>query len=259
MRITYAKIYVAALAGAGLFTLAMLAPALAADLPSPFPVKAPVIGYPLGSGLYYGLAAVGDAGSVQGAPVGTTLLKGGGGLVVGYTWPVSGSFMFAEVAGYIENINGGGTGAVNVPGAGPLAGFSLSGPVKFQETVGFGADGLLKTIAGMAPFSGITPAMPSLPVLPAGVTATDQHMYFHVSAEQADVTAQFVTPTIGVLSNHEWTFRAGGGVGLLNRLSNSTVIDVRTTVYASSTEVCVGPFGCPKEGVGVQQALMVKW
>jgi hypothetical protein len=244
-----------------LLALFLFAPfaAQAADLPNPFPVKAPAaVGYPVGSGFYYGLAVVGDASSIQGAPVGTSLLQGGGGLVVGYTWPISGSFVFAEAAGYIENINGG--GGVNTAGAGGLlSGFSLSGPVKFQETVGFGADGLLKTVAGLAPFGGITPAMPSLPVLPVGVTAIDTHLYFHVSAEQADVTAQFVTPTIGSLSNREWTFRAGGGVGILNRLSNSTVVDVRTTVYAPTTEICVGPFGCPKQGVGVQQMIAVKW
>jgi hypothetical protein len=240
----------------GMAFLLIAGAAGAADLPGGPIVKAPAVGYPVGSGLYYGLAAIGDAGSVQGAPVGTTLLKGGGGLVIGYTWPVSGSFMFAEAAGYIENINSG--AGVNAVGTNPV-GFSLSGPVKFQETIGFGADGLLQTISGLAPFSGVKPAMPSLPLLPAGVTALDQHMYFHVSAEQADVTAQFVTPTVGMLSNREWTFRAGGGVGLLNRLSNSTVIDVRTTVYADSTEICVGPFGCPKNGVGVQQLVMVKW
>lgn len=233
---------------AGVLVLGANVAASAADLPGTLPTKAAQIGYPVGSGLYYGLAAIGDASSIQGAPAGTSLLQGGGGLIIGYTWPVSGSFMFAEVAGYIENLNGSGAG-----------GFSLSGPVKFQETIGFGADGLLKTIAGLAPFNTITPAMPSLPVLPAGVTSIDQHMYFHASAEQADVTAQFVTPTIGMLRDREWTFRAGGGVGILNRLSNSTVIDVRTTAYASTTEICLGPFGCPREGFGVQQMIAVKW
>jgi hypothetical protein len=216
----------------------------AADLP----VKAPVqMGYPVGAGFYYGLAAIGDATTIPGGPSGAAQLQAGGGLVVGYTFPISGSFAFIEGSAYIENVNGAGNG------------FSLSGPVKFQQTVGFGVDGILQTIAGMAPFNSATPSLPSLPLLPAGVTTVGQHMYVHATIEEADVTARFVTPTVGSFSNREWTIRAGGGIGLLNRLSNNTVIDLRTTAFADSTELCVGPFGCPHTGFGVQQAIMVKW
>lgn len=232
-----------ALAGALLATSAT-----AADLP--MATKAPpVVGYPLASGMYYGVAVIGDANSISGTNVpGATQLQGGGGLVVGYTWPISGSFAFVEASGYVQNINGAG-----------LGGFSLSGPVKFQETVGFGADGILQTIAGFAPFGNLSIAMPSLPILPQGVTVAAQHMYFHVTAEQADVTAQFVEPTIGSFSNREWLFRLGGGVGIINRLSNNTALDLRLTAFADTAELCVGPFGCPKQSFGLEQTIAVKW
>lgn len=216
----------------------------AADLP----IKAPQqIGYPVGAGFYYGIAALGDATSIQNGPVGAAQLQGGGGLVVGYTFPIAGSFGFVELGGYIQNING------------STQGFSFSGPVKFQQTVGLGADGILQTLAAFAPFGGGSPAMPSLPLLPAGVTIVGQHMYVHATIEEADVTSQFTVPVVGNFSNREWTIRAGGGIGFLNRLSNNTVLDLRTTAFADSTEVCVGPFGCPKTGFGVQQAIIVKW
>lgn len=216
----------------------------AADLP----VKASAqVGYPVSAGWYYGVAALGDATSIQGSTVGASQLQGGGGIVIGYTFPIAGSFGFVEAAGYIQNING------------STNGFSFSGPIKFQQTVGLGVDGILQTVANMAPFNSTTPSMPSLPILPRGVTTTEQHLYMHATIEEADVTAQFTTPVVGNFRNREWTLRAGGGLGMLNRLSNNAVIDVRTTAYAESTEVCIGPFGCPRTGFGVQQAVMVKW
>lgn len=235
-----------------IFAAALLAPltAQAADLPPhlALPTKAAQVGFPIDSGMYWGLAAIGDATKVDAGPVGTAQLQGGAGLVVGYTWPLSGSFAFVEAAGYIQNVNGGDT-----------QGFSFSGPVKFQQTVGFGADGVLQMLAVVFPGAGAKPAFPSVPVLPAGVTVASQHMYVHVTAEQADITSQFTVPTVGNFRDREWLLRFGGGLGIMNRLSNNTMLDVRFTAFADSTEMCLGPFGCPKQGFGAETVVAVKW
>jgi hypothetical protein len=227
------------------FLAASLSGAGAADLPAKAKPQMN-IGYPLACGFYYGLEALGGGSTITNGPVGATQIQGAAGILAGYTCPFSGSFWFAEASFDIQNLNGSSNG------------FSIKGPLKFEQTVAVGADAILAVLGNLAPFGNLSGfALPSLPLLPSGVTAGPQHSYIHGTADEQDISSQY-SPMLAVGS--AWLFRGGGGIGMLSRLSNNAVIDVRATGFLQSSDFCLSHgAGCPALGAGFEVNTAVKF
>jgi opacity protein-like surface antigen len=233
---------------AALMSTAAWSPVLAADLPRALPIKA-LQPYDIGHcGVYFGINTIGTAGGVNavaGATVapGTQVVQGGIGGTLGYGCPIGAataagqSFWFVEGMADVTNLNGNANG------------LSLSGPASFTERFGAGTpiNNLLSAIfpVGLAG----NPAVPNLPVLPAGVTAGPSAPYIFVALHQTDVSASF-----GLQANREWQLSYGVGAGLRSRLSNGVVVDTFAEWQAapsSNQSVCIGPVGaaaCAKFG-----------
>ena len=213
-------------------------------LPNPF-----AGGYDLiKCGAYYGVNSLGSAGQVEGTNVtpGTQVVQGGIGATIGYGCPISvsnQSFWFAEGLFDFTNLNGNSNG------------LALSGPATFVQRFGVGSplNQMANIIPGLASNSS-SPAMPSLPILPAGVTAGPGAPYLFAAIHEQDVSAQF-----GLAQNRQWLISAGFGAGLRFRLSNGVVADTFAEYKLATNSVCLGPLGssgCAKIGpaalVGVQ-------
>jgi opacity protein-like surface antigen len=219
---------------------ALVAPAIAADMPT----KAPAYQvYDLTHcGAYIGLNSIGSATSVQGVAVpGTQLVNAGLGGTIGYGCPFNaqtGSFWFAEGLFDIVNING------------TSNGLNLSGPLSFTQRFGAGTP-INNMLSVFNPLGGLgTAAVPSLPVLPNGVTASPGAPYIYAALHEQDISAQ-----LGLASNREWLFSYGVGMGLRYRLSNGVVADTFAEYKTQSNLICIGPLGqagCTKTGPGVQ-------
>lgn len=195
---------------------ASLSPAFSADLPT----KAPLVaGYPVGCGIYYGLGTGGSAGTVEGAAVGTKIVQGEINALIGYTCPFSvDAFWFVEGSFGIANLNG------------DTNGFSLSGPMVAVQRVGAGSP--INSIFN--PF-GNSLAMPSLPILPAGVTTTTARPYVFAGLVEQDIGAQ-----AGLVGGHQWLIAPLAGAGILSRLSNGVVVDTWAGWQMNSNSFCPG-------------------
>jgi len=194
----------------------------AADLP--VAVKAPAglfaNGY-TGNGWYVGLDTIGGVGAVNGAPVGTTVTQAEVGGVVGYSWTLGANvFAFAEADLNWTNLNG------------STNGFSLTGPAHFEERFAIGTP--INTLLSLFPTLNL-PSVPTLPVLPAGVTAGPQHPYLFVGLHEQDVSALF---NLGIA--HAWLFAPGIGIGAISTTSNGIGLDVWAEAQLDSNAVCVG-------------------
>jgi len=226
------------------------APAQAASLTQPSSALAALNGvlanpYTLTAcGGYFGVNTIGSTNSVSGnvAP-GTQVVQGGIGGTVGYGCPINastGSFWFAEAMVDVENLNGASNG------------LSLSGPVSFTER--FGAGTPLNQLLGLLLPSGTSaPAIPSLPLLPNGITTGPAAPYAYVALHQKDISL-----SNGLSSNREWLLSWGVGLGLRYRLSNGVVADTFAEYDANTSSICVGPLGgsaCAKPGQGAQVGL----
>lgn len=195
-------------------------------------------------GGYFGVNTIGSTNSVSGdvAP-GTQVVQGGIGGTVGYGCPINastGSFWFAEVMADIENLNGASNG------------LSLSGPAQFTERFGAGTP-LNQFLGSILPSGTNGPAVPSLPILPSGVTAGPGAPYAYVALHQKDISL-----SNGLSSNREWLLSWGVGLGLRYRLSNGVVADTFAEYDANTQSICVGPLGgsaCAKPGQGAQVGL----
>ena len=223
----------AALAAAFLSTAAN-----AADLSTKATVR---VGYPVGCGYYFGVGTGGSAGAVQGnvAP-GTKIVQGNLDALVGYTCPFAGNgFWFVEAQGGISNLNGG------------TNGLSLNGPAVFIERVGVGSP----LNAVFNPF-GSSLSMPSLPVLPAGVTQSPGNAYGFVGLVQADMGL-----TTGAMSGHQWVLAGMVGIGMLTRWSNNVVVDTWAGYQPRSTSTCLSGVGalCAKLGDMVRVGVAFKY
>lgn len=197
-----------------LFTI----PAFAADLHT----KAPLLsGYPVGCGFYYGAGTGGSAGQVNGAAVGTQIVQGELDAIVGYTCPfATNAFWFVEGSVGINNING------NVNG------LALSGPLVLMQRVGVGSP----INALFNPF-GNQLAIPSLPLLPPGVTAGAATPYAFAGIVEQDVGAQTSPNTTA----HQWLIAPMIGAGMLTRLNgNGAVIDTWAGWQMNSQSFCPG-------------------
>jgi len=196
--------------------------AYAADVPLP-PVKArPLLaGYPVGCGFYYGAGTAGSAGAVNGAAVGTQIVQGELDAIIGYTCPFAqDAFWFAEGSIGFDNINGSANG------------IALSGPMVLRQRVGAGSP--LNSVFN--PF-GTSLALPSLPLLPNGVTANGTALpYLWAGLEEHDMTPQFTANG----SKNIWAISAGFGIGMLTRLSNNVVVDTWAGYEPRSQTFCPG-------------------
>jgi len=211
------------------FALSLGSAAFAADLP----LKSnPLLsGYPTGCGFYYGAGTAGSAGAVNSAVVGTQIVQGELNALIGYTCPFAAqAFWFAEGSVGMANVNG----SVN--------GLALSGPPILRQRLGAGSP----INAVFNPF-GTSLSVPSLPLLPNGVTANpNAQPYFFVGLEEQDMT-----PQLGGLSGsgHVWVVSGMVGVGLLTRLSNNVVVDTWAGYEPKSTSFCPGnAVGCATLG-----------
>lgn len=229
-----------------LATAAALAalPALAADLPAPvYATKAPV-GYPTGCGAYFGINTLGSTASVQGAPVGQQMVQGDIGGTLGYTCPFAGNgYWFVEGMVDWANLNG------------SQNGLALTGPVHLSQRVAVSPGPLLDMLPSLFPTLKL-PAVPSLPILPPGVTSAPGAMYLHAQVDEQDYSA-----SLGLATAREWLVSYGAGVGMLYRLSNGVVADTWITVKTETQSLCLGPVaaGCPKLGTGAEVGFALKY
>jgi hypothetical protein len=79
------------------------------------------------------------------------------------------------------------------------------------------------------------PALPSIPLLPAGVTTSPGNGYVFAGLVEQDIGAQ-----IGLLHGHQWVVAPLFGIGLLTRASNNVMIDTWAGVQTNSQSFCPG-------------------
>lgn len=223
-------------------TALIFTPVFAADMPT----KAPLVsGYPVGCGFFYGLGTGGNAGAVKGAAVGTQIVQGDINALVGYTCPfATDAFWFVEGSFGFANLNG------------DTNGFSLSGPMVAIQRFGVGSP----VNAIFNPF-GNSLSLPSLPVLPVGVTVagTAKPYVFGAIVEQ-DIGAQIFDANGVQLKSHQWVVAPMLGAGLLSRLSNGVVADTWAGWQMNSNSFCPGGGNiCGKLGNMVRVGVSLKY
>lgn len=213
--------------------------AQAADLPVKTKAVTPLTIPACGSGIYLGLGTTGSAGAVANSPVpGASIVQGEVGATIGYTSTVGtcatngpNAFWFIEGNFYWTNLNG------------TTNGLNLSGPADLFQRVGYSNPALTSILASLPGFGSIS--TPSLPILPAGVTAGAPAPYVYLGLHEQDVSAFFA----GLASNREWEVSPEFGVGMWTRLSNSVVVDVYAGYELQAQGLCIGPTGfCPAIG-----------
>lgn len=207
------------------FALSLLFPhaSRAGDIAGPAAIsKALTSGYPTHCGFYYGVGTGGNAGAVNGANVGTQIVQGDIDAMVGYSCPFAGNgFWFAEAQGGISNLNG------------STNGLALSGPAVFIER--FGAGSPINSLLGsLFPTSNL-PSLPSIPLLPTGITQSPGNSYAFAGLVEQDIGSQ-----IGALSGHQWVVAPLVGLGLLTRLSNNVMADTWAGWQMNSNSFCPG-------------------
>lgn len=79
-------------------------------------------------------------------------------------------------------------------------------------------------------------AVPSLPVLPNGVTSGPSYPFLFASVHEQDISGQ-----IGLASNREWLVSPGIGIGLQTRLSNGVVAETAAQWVLQSNGLSLGP------------------
>lgn len=216
------------------------APAAAADLST----KAPLFsaGYPTTKcGMYYGVGTGGSSGKVDDAAVGTRIVQGELDAILGYSCPFGAAgFWFVEGSVGINNING------------DVNGLALSGPLVVMQRVGAGSP----INALFNPF-GNSLALPSLPLLPAGVTQGAATPYFFAGMVEQDVGAQTGPNTHA----HQWLIAPMLGVGMLTRLNgNASVIDTWAGWQMNTQSFCPGGGStCGKLGNAVRVGVSFKY
>ena len=203
-------------------TVAISATAQAADFATKAITSQLTAGYPTRCGIYYGIGTGGNAGAVNGAAVGTQIVQGDIDAIVGYTCPFAvNAFWFVEGQGGFSNLNG----ATN--------GFALSGPGLFIERAGAGSP--INSLLGSILPASTNPALPSIPLLPAGITSRPGNGYAFAGLVEQDIGAQ-----IGVFSGHQWVVAPLVVLGLLTRLSNNVMVDTWAGWQMNSQSFCPG-------------------
>ena len=229
---------------AALTCTALAVPGYAADMAT----KANIFANPYDltkAGAYFGAGFGGSESTVNGTNVipGTQVVQGSIFGTIGYGAPINaatGSFWFAEAQFGIQNLNGN------------TNGLSLSGPATFTQRFGAGTP-LNQMLGSLLPAS-TAPAVPTLPLLPTGVTAGPGAPYAFFALHEDDISNQ-----VGLAQNRQWLISYGAGIGLRYRLSNAVVADTYAEYKAASNTICAGPLGAegcshigPGARVGVQ-------
>jgi hypothetical protein len=202
--------------------------AVAADLPT----KAPFLPRDIpatGCGTYMTVGAAGGAGPVSNSPVpGASVVQGEIGAGFGYTCATGPtSLWFVEGTIWFANLNG----AAN--------GFSLSGPLDGMIRAGYG-NAAIASFLGQFGFNNI--AVPSLPILPVGVTTGTPVPYAALAGHFQDVSSQFIDPNTGnpFTTNRVWEVSPAFQIGAWSRLSNGVVADVYGEYQVRTTGACFG-------------------
>lgn len=202
-------------------------PAFAADLP----VKAnKYFAYPTGCGFYYGVTASGSGGGSSGTTFsGAQVLAGDVGLVGGYTCPISpSSFWFVEGIASVSKVNGADT----------AANLKLAGTASFEQRVGFGAPwSVVQALVSAVPALGGV-SVPSIPLLPNGVTAGPLNPYVFLGVNERDISAQVM-----VNSGKAYVVSGEIGFGALARMSNGMMLDSWVKYQPASTKLRIGGAG----------------
>lgn len=213
--------------------------AYAADLP----LKATSFGgYPTRCGWYLGVGTGGNAGAVNGGVVGEQIVQGDIDAMVGYTCPFAGNaFWFVEASGGVSGLNG------------STNGLALSGPAVFIERFAFGSP--INTLLSSIIPASATPSLPSIPLLPAGITTSPSNGYLFAGLVEQDIGAQ-----IGALSGHQWVISPLVGLGLLTRASNNVMIDTWAGWQLNSNSFCPGGgTACAKLGNMARVGVSLKY
>lgn len=215
---------------ASVYSLLAAWPVAAADMSVPKAQKAIARDIPVtGCGTYLTVGAAGGAGPVSNSPVpGASVVQGEIGAGLGYTCATSPtSLWFVEGSLWFANLNG----ATN--------GFSLSGPLDGMIRAGYG-NAAITQVLGSIGFGGI--AVPSLPVLPAGVTAGTPVPYAALAGHFQDVSSQFIDPNTGNVftANKVWEVAPAFQLGMWYRLSNNTVADIYGEYQIRTSGACFG-------------------
>lgn len=189
--------------------------AFAADLTGVGVINKALSGYPTTKcGMYYGIGTGGSAAPVNNAAVGTQLIGGELDAILGYTCPIgSQGFWFAEGSIGVNNLNG------------SINGLAISGPLVLIERVGAGSP----INALINPF-GNSLAVPSLPILPSGVTAGPALPYLFAGSVQQQ---------LNLASSNQWLIAPLLGAGMIYRLSNGSVADVWAGWQLNSQSICL--------------------
>ena len=212
----------------------LVTPALAADLPVKSPKNLFGSAYPTTQGgMYYGIGTGGSAAPVNGNVVGEEIVGGEIDAILGYTCPIGAQgFWFAEGSIGVNNLHGG----INT--------FATSGPLVMIERVGAGSP----LNALINPF-GNTLSMPSLPVLPNGVTASPALPYLFAGSVQQQ---------LDVANSKQWLIAPLLGAGMIYRLSNGSVADVWAGWQLNSQGICT-IVGCARTGNGGRMGIAFKF
>ena len=242
----------------GILAIMLVTPAWAGDIASPLKAQASV-GYPTRCGFYYGIGTGGSAGAVTTNISGTQIVQGDLDAMVGYTCPFATyGFWFVEGQGGIANLNGG--TILNNAGSGiPI---NLTGPAVFIERFGAGSP-LNAILGGLLPsgganfLTGLQAAMPSVPLLPAGVTLSPANMYAFAGLVEADYGATIT----GIASSHQWMVSPMIGIGNLQRASNNVMLDTWAGFqFGSTNSFCAGgTTACAKLGNMVRIGVALKY
>lgn len=239
-----AKILLLALVASTLLApRAFAADNVSAQPPQVIAAAAPARGYPSTKcGYYYGIGTGGNAGAVNGGVVGAQIVQGNLDGIVGYTCPfATDAFWFAEGSFGFSNLNGSSNG------------LALSGPMVAIERVGVGSP--INSLLGAIIPANVAPALPSIPLLPVGVTTSPGSGYAFLGLVEQDIGAQ-----IGLLKGHQWVIAPLFGIGLLTRASNNVMIDTWAGVQTNSQSFCPGGgSACAKLGTMARVGVSFKY
>jgi hypothetical protein len=207
---------------------------LAAQTPAPVFVKAPATpGYPYqGSGIYFGVGAIGEVAnaSIAAQGAGTNLYSAGAALegVIGYQWALgSTNWMALEASASYTNL-----GNTQVCAAGVSC--TVSNNWGFEQRVLFG----FPITAVLAVLPNLNNIFPTLPTPPAGTVTTGNHPYLMAGIHEDDTSA-----TYGLGIGQAWTVRPAIGIGILSQWTQGLVVDVRAEYSFANSSFGIGPGG----------------
>jgi hypothetical protein len=205
---------------------------MAADVIPKAAVAAPA-GYPYTScGVYFGIDTVAVTGSAAQGEIGG---------LVGYSCPIgTQAFWFVEGDFNFANLNT------------TQNGISLSGPVSLEQRIAIGSP--LSSLLSLFPSLGLQ--VPTLPVLPAGITVVTSHPYMFGALHEQDIGV-----FNGLSSYRQWEFSPGVGIGVLNQLSNSVALDVFAEAQLMDKAFCAPATlaGCNNVGSLYRVGMAIKY